>query len=49
METFIQDNQLFVGLVLALVAGSFFAFHLLGGASGWSSDDGYDGDFGDWD
>ncbi|MCS7470504.1 hypothetical protein NZK35_27955 [Stieleria sp. ICT_E10.1] len=51
METFIQENQLFVGLVLVLVVGAFFAFHLLGGTSGWSDggNDGWDSDYGDGD
>ena len=48
METFIQENQIFVGIVLILVVGAFFACHLLGGFSGGSdgdwSDGGWDGD-----
>ncbi len=57
MDAFIQDNPLFVCVVLLLVIGVFFACYLLGGFEGWSdsrndgwdSCDSWDSDCGDAD
>ncbi len=51
MDAFIQDNPLFVCVVLLLVVGVFFACYLLGGFDGrndgWDSGDSWDRDCGD--
>ncbi|QDV84921.1 hypothetical protein [Stieleria magnilauensis] len=53
MDAFIQDNPLFVCVVLILVVGVFFACYLLGGFDGrndgWDSGDSWDSDCGDMD
>lgn len=58
MEAFIQENQIFVGILVLTAIGVVGAFYSLGGLElfkggsndKWYSDWGdWDSDFGDWD
>ena len=46
METFLVENQIFVGLIVILVIGVIFAFFAMGGGSLLED---CDDDFGGWD